>query len=325
MKRGVLFCLITIGLFLGAGTVSAKGRYQRTRDGRTLVWNEFPNAGEAATWSGRRDKDGYATGPGTLTWYRFERDVLTGSNIAAGRYSVVAQRSGKMVHGRFEGSASETAETETQATPSATPAPKAIDKTAKEKPKMVVTPPAPREVPSPAATFAPSTPPVAAAPRPTPTATPTPASATVVTTPTGSASPSSVSDSLRLLTSPPSSLQSNEKTEASSTSSEASATPSSSPAATPESTPAPTANPVSTPPPAAGRPQLSAGEVVEMAESEARSQGYDVGEFERARPRYDVTNETWTVTYDQRLADGTAGKHFSVKIEDKTKKKTLEK
>src|SRR5438105_5819909 len=64
-------------------------RYQRTRDGKTLVWNNLRGVADEATWSGARDSDRYATGEGTLTWYRLG--------------SVVNSYTGKMVHGKFEG------------------------------------------------------------------------------------------------------------------------------------------------------------------------------------------------------------------------------
>ena len=55
------------GLLLFASVAAAAGTYQRTRDGRTLVWNNDPKRGEEASWSGKRDRNGFATGPGTLT------------------------------------------------------------------------------------------------------------------------------------------------------------------------------------------------------------------------------------------------------------------
>src|SRR5437899_12586823 len=68
-------------LLLFAIVAYGAGSYQRTRDGQTLVWNDSPEAGEEATWAGKRDKDGFATGPGILTWYKVEPTVVTGSNI----------------------------------------------------------------------------------------------------------------------------------------------------------------------------------------------------------------------------------------------------
>ena len=92
-------------LLLFASVAYGAGSYQRTRDGKTLVWNDSPKLGEEATWSGKRDKNGFAAGSGTLTWYKVEPTIVTGSNIPdARRYAVVINRySGKMVRGKWKG------------------------------------------------------------------------------------------------------------------------------------------------------------------------------------------------------------------------------
>jgi hypothetical protein len=71
------------------------GNFQRTRDGKTLVWNNYPNAGDVATWSGSRDRDGYARGFGQLTWYTKERGFA--------KPQFYARYWGRMVNGKFEG------------------------------------------------------------------------------------------------------------------------------------------------------------------------------------------------------------------------------
>jgi len=82
----------------------AFGAYQRTKDGKTLVWVDSPKRGEEATWSGRRDKKGFAVGSGTLTWYKAVPTFETGSLIPDTRHAVAVTRySGKMVHGKFKG------------------------------------------------------------------------------------------------------------------------------------------------------------------------------------------------------------------------------
>ena len=94
----VLFSLIS------ASVAYAEGTYQRTEDRKkTLVWNNDPKPGDAATWSGDRDADGYATGAGTLQWFRVERGFLTGSNITAQKRTPISIYSGTMVHGKFKG------------------------------------------------------------------------------------------------------------------------------------------------------------------------------------------------------------------------------
>ena len=95
-------------LFLYSGLVALlisstafAGRYQRTKDGKTRVWNENPKRGDLVTWSGARDARGYATGYGILTWFTPQK--VTGWNIFRKRdYIVSSQVSGTMVHGKFE-------------------------------------------------------------------------------------------------------------------------------------------------------------------------------------------------------------------------------
>jgi hypothetical protein len=81
---GLLALLIT-------GTAFA-GRYQRTKDGTTRVWNENPKAGDLVTWSGARDAKGYATGFGTVTWFTPQNEVETGSGVAAWLRHIGRQR-----------------------------------------------------------------------------------------------------------------------------------------------------------------------------------------------------------------------------------------
>lgn len=82
---------IFLGLcFFAGAALSMAGEYQQTRDGRTTVWNVSPKSGETAAWSGSRDKEGYATGFGTITWY-----------TAQG--AVYSEYYGNMVNGKLEG------------------------------------------------------------------------------------------------------------------------------------------------------------------------------------------------------------------------------
>jgi len=81
--------LLGICFFAGAAFAVA-GEYQQTRDGKTTVWNVSPKSGETASWSGSRDKEGYATGFGTITWY-------------TGQGTVYSEYYGNMVNGKLEG------------------------------------------------------------------------------------------------------------------------------------------------------------------------------------------------------------------------------
>ena len=78
-------------LLASASIVFGKtGEYQQTRDGKTTVWNASPKPGESASWAGARDKQGYADGFGTVTWYNADGTV----------YGVYY---GNMVNGKLEG------------------------------------------------------------------------------------------------------------------------------------------------------------------------------------------------------------------------------
>src|SRR5881394_436020 len=103
--RNIRLFFVYSALLLFASVAYGAGSYQPTRDGKALVWNDSPKRGEEVTWSGRRDKNGFAAGSGTLTWYQVEPTIVTGSNIPdARRYAVLISRcSGKMVEGKFEG------------------------------------------------------------------------------------------------------------------------------------------------------------------------------------------------------------------------------
>lgn len=88
--RPLLISICSGVLVLASGSLVAAGDYQTARDGKTLVWNATPKAGDSANWSGGRDKDNYATGFGDLAWYN-------ASGKEDGLYY------GNMVHGKFEG------------------------------------------------------------------------------------------------------------------------------------------------------------------------------------------------------------------------------
>jgi hypothetical protein len=98
-------CLFVCGALLLLANAAYGARYQRTKDGKTLVWNNLRGVAQEATWSGDRDSNGYATGEGTLTWYRVELKILADSSARPlrERSVVVNSYTGKMVQGKFEG------------------------------------------------------------------------------------------------------------------------------------------------------------------------------------------------------------------------------
>lgn len=72
-----------------------EGIYQLTRDGRTIIWNSHPGPDDVATWSGARDREGYARGFGRLTWYTKEPGF--------DKPQLYARYWGRMVDGKLEG------------------------------------------------------------------------------------------------------------------------------------------------------------------------------------------------------------------------------
>ena len=183
--RSFLVCA-TLLLFFANGANGA--RYQRTQDGKTLVWNNLREVAQEVTWSGLRDLNGYATGQGTLTWYRLGKFVNS--------------YTGRMVHGKFDGPViREQGQTRLQTTfvngekvgdwsePGSTrtpaPKPKTQSTAAEAQPteEPIVERPSPTPSPSPLRSPSPS---------PRPTLTPVPAlspSATPSPTPTATSTP----------------------------------------------------------------------------------------------------------------------------------------
>ncbi|PYL96042.1 MAG: hypothetical protein DME28_00330 [Verrucomicrobia bacterium] len=99
----IVFGALLLLLILAKGAL-ADGAYQRTDDRKkTLVWNNNPKPDDTATWSGGRDAEGYATGPGTLQWFRTDRSFTTGSNVFSPKKTLISSYSGTMVHGKFSG------------------------------------------------------------------------------------------------------------------------------------------------------------------------------------------------------------------------------
>ena len=88
-------------LLLATSAFAGEGEYLKTMDGKTLVWNNYPAPGDAAEWSGERDKEGYATGSGTIIWHGLKHSGYT--FVRKDRPVVTGRYSGTMVKGKFEG------------------------------------------------------------------------------------------------------------------------------------------------------------------------------------------------------------------------------
>ena len=63
---------------------------------------------------------------------------------------------------------------------------------------------------------------------------------------------------------------------------------------------------------------------MDIADIEARTKGYDLGEYQLPKAEYNAGSETWSVAYVARDADN-AGKKLGVTIQDKTGKAEVKK
>lgn len=285
-------------LLLFANSAFAGGAYQKTKDRKTRVWNNYPQPGDAAMWSGDRDADRYATGAGTLTWYMTDRKYVTGSYLPTASHITVIRYSGNMVRGKLDGPVVNVDENgatfhgkfangrrvgDWAAGPASSPSRTGVaDQRRKEHDQQNVVSKEAEKAERPTSNAQPS---IAAAPaeepkptpRPAQSASPQPSVRAVKGTPT-----QDVDDSLKALIGPPHLL----RTEA-------------------------------------ARPGLTAAEVIELGNAEARTQGYDLDKYQHPQAQYSATDNTWSVSYDQKNDAGEAGKPFSVKVEDKTKKTSI--
>jgi hypothetical protein len=299
------FLFLCGALLLFANVAFGDGTYQRTKNGRTLVWNDHPKPRDEATWWGDRDREGYAHGFGTITWYSVERESETHSANTA----LYARYWGNMVRGKLDGP---------------------VNVHSKRKTHYAIFTDGVRRTrwatgPAPSRAMAEWRAAVAAA-RPSTVPEPEPPAAGPVRRPEGrgqisegnaqlsanasaartNSQPSEgrpkidVDDSLRLLAWPPRSLRTRSVR--------------SPVGANPEAAFSPAAN-----------ARLTREEVVDLADAAARSHGYDLAEYQSPEPQYDPLDETWSLLYDEKRVDGTTEieRHFSVAVDDKTKRTAL--
>ena len=97
------FLFLCSALSIFASVAFAEGEFQHTKDGKTIVWNNDPKPGDEAAWFGDRDREGYATGFGTLTWYTGKKETDRTLVIPITKKVVYARYFGNMVRGKFEG------------------------------------------------------------------------------------------------------------------------------------------------------------------------------------------------------------------------------
>jgi hypothetical protein len=337
MTRFIFICSALV--VVCAGAALAAGNYQHTKDGKIIVWNDDPQPGDAAVWFGDRDKENYATGVGTLTWYQ-----------ASG--GVYARYHGNMVHGKFDGAVNVYAKRKTghatfangkrtsrwlpgpaasraapdwRAGPDARVTAKAsAKKEPKSEPAAIVAHARPRE-----SSTAPAKQKVAKqenaeqktsnAERPTPNVQHSiedipaegPSAETTTSlvgkkdTPPVNGSADRATESkpeIGDLLAPPSALREDPIVETPST-------------AEPEKATSPSAN-----------AQLTAEEALNLADTEARAQGYDLDQYQRTNADYSQVKKKWSLSYDLKQADAADenAPHFRVSVDDETRKAEIQ-
>jgi hypothetical protein len=303
----VRYLIVSTALLLLANGAYGDGTYQRTKDGKTLVWNSYPRPGEAATWSGDRDTDGYATGYGTLTWYAVERVIVTGSHIPPPKNTAVARLSGNMIQGKLDGSVVNVDAngkmfhgtfvdgknaSDWVAGPAPGPSRTGLsDQQGNERIPRAELVEAPAEGPSRIQKSELS--------EQRSEITDERATQQHIARSAVIEAPNPAMNSLRSLTAPPSALRTNVVEE-------------------------PPSREVTIASSAPARPQLTTAQVIGLADENARTQGYDLREYQRPQVNYLPAEDIWSVVYQKSIdSTGEIGKHFSVKVEDKTKKTSI--
>ncbi len=313
------FCLAqlvaaTIGVLMLAQSANAEGMYQQTKDGKTMVWNSDPRPGDTAAWVGDRNKEGYAHGFGTLTWYTSKGDIYARyyGNMVDGKLDgpVNAHSKGKTAHANFK----DGKRTTSWAMGTATLRGGSTDREpfhlfGHEKPLTATASPAPAEQPEKRAQPIP-----VAAQSPKPSPPPAPENAEpkkssshppVVTASPSSARPApemfpvpsptttakkDVEPALQSLVGPPSSLGSLHRNDAAES---------------------------------GGNTPLSEKEVVDLANTVARSRGYDPANYREPDVSHNEQENTWSLSYQAREDAGSETKPLKVYVDGKTKRASL--
>ena len=326
------FLFVCGALLVFANVALGDGTYQRTRDGKTFVWNNYPKPGDEATWSGGRDREGYARGFGTLIWYTVEPE----SETSFAKPALYARYWGNMVRGKLNGPVNVHSKKKTRyaifadgarttrwaagpapsragaqqraaiakKSPSRTGGPSRTGRAVAEEETQRSTfdsqqqAEAPAEGPQSGGAVKAQSPSSKSAIAESSQLSTNASAARTNSEPSEGWPKIDIDDSLRLLVWPPRSLRMRRGSLA---------------GANPEAA-APAAN-----------ARLTKEEVVDLADAVARSRGYDLIEYQRPEPQYDPADQTWSLLYDQTPVDGTAeiGKHFSVAVGDKTKRTVL--
>ncbi|MFL6514531.1 MAG: hypothetical protein ACJ8M1_05850 [Chthoniobacterales bacterium] len=314
----LVLALVCASLFASLSTsTAAGGTYQKTKDGKTLVWNQNPKPGDAATWSGDRDGDGYAAGFGTLTWHTVNgradsSEIVYGSffgNMIRGkldgpvnghsrgvtnhalfndgkrttRWAAGPVSSWRTFRGNEENQSNQVIVAKVEQTNRGdfNPPPPTFERNAAERPVPDYN--SVHVAPEPARRDIPAEGPDRADTQPS-TQAPS-------VDPAAAKPKLEMDDSLRSLVAPPPSLVD--------------------PAA-------PAGNASGSDP---GGARLSKEEVTAIADAAARKKGYELKQYHRSEPQFDQIDSTWAAVYEP--APAQTGKRFTVAIDDRSKRTAI--
>lgn len=309
---------LTILALFAIGCLRAEGIYQSTKNGKTMVWNSAPKPGDTATWVGDRNRERYASGFGTLTWYSASGKIFARyyGNMVDGKFDgpVNAHSNGRVAHATFAegkrispwtgGAASlRGGFAERRGAPppqheaekpkkgeAIAEAKKEIPEPTAETPKAEIpSPPPPKPEPKPKPTPTPAVKRIAAkpsAPAPRPSERPSPELfPTPVPAPTAKRG---VDESLQSLVGPPSSLHNTHPVEKSADS------------------------------------PLTKEEALDLANTVARTHGYDTSNYAEPKVDHNESDQTWSLSYDAKENDrGADRKRLSIKVDGKSKRATI--
>ena len=319
----IFFVFIALLSILPAHASHA-GQYERAKDGKTIVWNDEPQAGDAAAWFGDRDKEGYATGVGELTWYTGDGELFARyfGKMERGKFqgAVNVHSRGKTAHAVFDDGKRIGAWIPGRATladrrkPADAKKLSTVAKTenapAEQRPKpnlAKMMADAPAEGPPPQiATKSP------AAPAKTPGDQPKQPFAKAQTE---ERSPSAVTKTESLAKSDTGSNNENSKPEVSDFLGPPATLRNDPVVETPSTAPEPdlAASP-------SASAQLTTDEAVAIADSEARARGFDLNRYGRPTADYSKVKGKWSLVYQLKDHNGDAPPHFNVTVDDHTKK-----
>lgn len=320
MWRTIFYCAALLSIL--SATAAVAGQYQPTKDGKVIVWNDDPLPGDAATWFGDRDKEGYATGVGELTWYTGDGELFARyfGNMERGKFNgaVNAHSRGKTVHATFvEGKrstgwiagratlADRRKSAPVKTTPTTPQLAKADATIRDDRPQPDLAKAmqdSPAEGPAMAAKEKPAPPrppegkPQTAVVDAHKDDTPKPAPAQKESKPREDAPKNGETPDVSDFLGPPSALRRDPLVEAPST--------------------APEPDVASSPSAA----QLTSDEAVAIADSEARARGFDLNSYDRPKADYSKVKGKWSLVYQLKDRNVDAPPHVDVTVDDDTKK-----